>query len=168
MTQLPQGIRASEIVSRLVSNGVTHVVTLPDSETSGMYTAIANSEIHLIPVSREGEAVPIAAGLWASGKRAAVIIQNSGVFESGDALRGLGIGVNLPVVMFVGYRGYNRHGDTPDSAARFLEPYLHMWGVPFYLLEYGHDLARIDLAFQEASKREQPVAVLVGAEYEPE
>ena len=76
------GIRASEIVAELERQGVTHVVTLPDSETGGMYNAIeASPMVHLVPVCREGEAIPIAAGLWATGKKAVVIIQNSGLFE---------------------------------------------------------------------------------------
>ena len=162
-------LKASSIVRELEAEGVTHVITLPDSETSGMYNAIAASpRIRLIPVCREGEAIPIAAGLWSAGKRPVVIIQNSGLFESGDALRGLGLGVNLPLVMFIGYRGYQRHGDTPDSAARFLEPCLHMWGVPFYLMEDSNDLDRIPLAFHDAARLEQPVAVLVGVEYADE
>ncbi|MBI4306606.1 MAG: hypothetical protein HY678_09850 [Chloroflexi bacterium] len=169
MTMQPAGLRASAIVNELVAQGVTHVVTLPDSETKFMYDAIRRTgSIEIIPICREGEGVPIAAGLWAAGKRPVVIIQNSGLFESGDALRGLGIGVNLPLVMFIGYRGYTRHGDTPDSAARYLEPYLHMWGVPFFLLEYETDVDRIKLAFSDAEKRSSPVAVLVGVEYAEE
>lgn len=163
------GLRASSIVNELVAQGVTHVITLPDSETKFMYEAIRSTgSIRLVPVCREGEAIPIAAGLWAAGRKPVVIIQNSGLFESGDALRGLGIGVNLPVVMFIGYRGYTRHGDTADSAARYLEPYLHTWGVRFFLLEYENDLDRVALAFQEAEKTSLPVAVLVGAEYAEE
>jgi sulfopyruvate decarboxylase TPP-binding subunit len=163
------GLRASRLILELEKQGVTHVVTLPDSETSGMYDAIqASDAISLVPVCREGEAIPIAAGLWAAGKIGVVIIQNSGLFESGDALRGLAIGVQLPIVMFIGYRGYTRHGDTPDSSARFLEPYLHLWRVPFYVLEHGGDIDRIGLAFDEADRTQMPVAVLVGAEYEDE
>lgn len=163
------GLRASSIVNELVAQGVTHVITLPDSETKFMYDAIrATGSIRLVPVCREGEAIPIAAGLWAAGRKPVVIIQNSGLYESGDALRGLGIGVNLPLVFFVGYRGYTRHGDTADSAARFLEPYLHTWGVQFYLLEHESDVDRVQLAFKQAEKTSLPVAVLVGVEYAEE
>lgn len=163
------GLRASSIVNELVSQGVTHVITLPDSETKFMYDAIRSTgSIKIVPVCREGEAIPIAAGLWVAGKKPVVVIQNSGLFESGDALRGLGIGVNLPLVMFIGYRGYTRHGDTADTSARFLEPYLHTWGVQFFLLEYENDLDRIQLAFKQAEKTSLPVAVLVGVEYAEE
>ncbi len=58
------GVKASSIIRQLEDQGVTHVVTLPDSETSGMYTAIERSaQISMVPVCREGEAIPIAAEL---------------------------------------------------------------------------------------------------------
>lgn len=157
------------VVEQLVKQGVTHMVTLPDSETRHMYDRlIAEPTIHVIPVSREGEAIPVAAGLWIAGQRPVISIQNAGLFESGDALRGLAIGIDLPLVMFIGYRGYTRHGDTPDSAARILEPYLHLWGVDYFTVESDADLDRVPMAFERAERRSQPVAVLIGTEYAKE
>ena len=82
----------------------------------------------LVPVCREGETMAIAAGLWVGGKKPVVLIQNTGIFESGDSIRGLGLDVNQPLVMLVGYRGWSRHGVTSDSAARFIEHILHAAG----------------------------------------
>ncbi len=162
-------LHPAKVVEQLVQQGVTHMVTLPDSETRHMYDRLtAEPSIHVIPVSREGEAIPIAAGLWAAGQRPVISIQNAGLFESGDALRGLAIGIDLPLVMFIGYRGYTRHGDTPDSAARFLEPFLHLWGVDYYTIEGDDDLDRVPLAFERAEKSSQPVGVLIGTEYAKE
>jgi hypothetical protein len=67
--------------------------------------------------------------------------------------------------MFIGYRGHNRKGDTPDSAAKFLEPYLHMWRVEHYVVESDDDLDRVPLAFDLAKKTNQPVTVAIGTEY---
>ena len=97
-----------------------------------------------------------------------ISIQNAGLFEAGDALRGLGIGIRLPLVMFIGYRGYTRHGDTPDTAARILEPYLHLWGVDYYTVEGDDDLDIVPMAFERAEKTSLPVAVLIGTEYAKE
>ena len=44
------------------------------------------------------------------------------MFEAGDSIRGLGIDIEFPLVMMIGYRGWTRHGITNDSAARFTEP----------------------------------------------
>ncbi|MDA0232187.1 MAG: thiamine pyrophosphate-binding protein [Chloroflexi bacterium] len=162
-------LNPARVVEQLVKQRVTHMVTLPDSETRHMYDRlIAEPTIHVIPVSREGEAIPVAAGLWIAGQRPVISIQNAGLFESGDALRGLAIGIDLPLVMFIGYRGYTRHGDTPDSAARILEPYLHLWGVDYFTVESDADLDRVPMAFERAERRSQPVAVLIGTEYAKE
>ena len=159
-------LHPSKVLEQLVDQRVTHVITLPDSETKHMYDRlIQEPSISVVPVSREGEAIPIAAGLWIAGQRPVVSIQNAGLFESGDALRGLAIGINLPLVMFIGYRGYTRHADTPDTAARILEPFLHLWGVEYYMVESDDDLAVVPLAFERAAKLSQPVAVLIGTEY---
>ena len=93
------------ILNQLIENGVTHVVWLPDSETNFMYEQMAgDARIHLVPVCREGESMAIAAGLWVGGKRPVVLIQNTGMFESGDSIRGLALDVSFPLVMMIGYR----------------------------------------------------------------
>ena len=113
------------ILDQLDANGVTHVVWLPDSETNFMYQQmVAKPSPKLVPVCREGESIAIAAGLWVGGKKPLVLIQNSGMFESGDSIRALALDINMPLVMMIGYRGWTRHGVTPDSAARFTEPIL--------------------------------------------
>jgi sulfopyruvate decarboxylase TPP-binding subunit len=107
----------------------------------------------------------IAAGLWVGGKRPIVLIQNTGIFESGDSIRGLGLDVRQPLVMLVGYRGWSRHGITTDSAARFIEHILHAWGINYYLIETDEDSDRISVAIEEADRLQRPVAVLVGTEF---
>ena len=94
-----------------------------------------------------------------------MLIQNTGVFESGDSIRGLGVDVNQPLVMLVGYRGWDRHGTTRDSAAKFIEHILYAWGINYYLVETDEDATRISEAMDEAERTKKPVAVLVGTEF---
>ena len=153
-------------VEELKKNNISHVVWLPDSETNFMYQLLTNEPtLDLVPVCREGETMAIAAGLWVGGKRPIVLIQNTGIFESGDSIRGLGLDINQPLVMLVGYRGWSRHGITNDSAARFIEHILHAWGINYYLIETDEDADRIGVAIQEAERTQRPVAVLVGTEF---
>ncbi|MDA1279475.1 MAG: thiamine pyrophosphate-binding protein [Chloroflexi bacterium] len=162
-------LHPKNVIAQLVQHRVSHYVTLPDSETAHMYAALmAEPTITVVPVAREGEAIPVAAGLFVAGQNPVVSIQNAGLYEAGDALRGLGLGIGLPLVMFIGYRGHNRKGDTPDSAATFLEPYLHMWRVEYYVVESDQDLDRVPLAFDKAARTNQPVAVAIGTEYASE
>ena len=159
-------LHPASVVAELKKNNISHVVWLPDSETNFMYQLLTNEPtLDLVPVCREGETMAIAAGLWVGGKRPIVLIQNPGIFEAGDSIRGLGLDVNQPLVMLVGYRGWSRHGLTRDSAARFIEHILHAWGINYYLIETDDDADRISLAIEEADKTQKPVAVLVGTEF---
>ena len=156
----------SVIIDQLHNNGVTHAVWLPDSETGFMYEKIvADPSIRIVPVCREGESMAIAAGLWVGGQRPVVMIQNTGLFESGDSVRGLSLDIQCPLVMMIGYRGWTRHGVTRDSAARYTEPILHAWGINYYLVETDADAERVSAAFEEARRTDRPVACLMGAEY---
>ena len=159
-------LHRSSVVEELKKNNISHVVWLPDSETNFMFQLLTNEPtLDLVPVCREGETMAIAAGLWVGGKRPIVLIQNTGIFEAGDSIRGLGLDVNQPLVMLVGYRGWSRHGLTKDSAARFIEHILHAWGITYYLIETDEDADRISLAIEEADRTSKPVAVLVGTEF---
>ncbi|MDP6302720.1 MAG: thiamine pyrophosphate-binding protein [SAR202 cluster bacterium] len=154
------------IIDQLKKNDVTHVVWLPDSETNFMYERMAAEQsVALVSVCREGESMGVAAGLWIGGKKPVVLIQNTGMFESGDSIRGLGLDIGFPMVMMVGYRGWTRHGVTADSAARFTEPILDAWGINYFLVETDSDVDRISVAFEEAERTQSPVACLMGAEY---
>ena len=166
MTTQDAVIHPAAIINELKKNHVTHVVWLPDSETNFMYELLTGEPtLDLVPVCREGETMAIAAGLWVGGKKPVVLIQNTGIFESGDSIRGLGLDVHQPLVMLIGYRGWSRHGLTNDSAARFIEHILHAWGINYYLIETDDDADRITLALAEAERNQKPVAVLVGTEF---
>ena len=159
-------LHPASIIAELKKNNITHVVWLPDSETNFMYHQLTEDpDLDLVPVSREGETMAIAAGLWVGGKKPVVLIQNTGILESGDSIRGLGLDVNQPLVMLVGYRGWDRHGVTRDSAARFIEHILHAWGINYYLVEVDEDAPRISSALEEANRTSKPVAVLLGTEF---
>lgn len=160
------GLSPQTVLDEMKKNGVTHVVWLPDSETNWLYTLMrAEPSITLIAVAREGLAFATAAGLHAGGSNPVILIQNTGLMESGDSMRGWGLGLNLPVVMMVGYRGWTRHGVTVDTAATYTEPFLNAFGIRYYLVEDDADAPRISVAFDEARRNRRPVAVLVGDEY---
>ena len=167
MTQLHEAQLSPEtVLEEIQQNRVTHVVWLPDSETNWLYLLMqAEPSLHLIAVSREGLAFSTAAGLAVGGKTPIILIQNTGLMESGDSLRGWGLGLHIPVVLMIGYRGWTRHGVTQDTAATYTERFLHAFGINYYLVESNADAPRISMACTEAQRTTRPVAVLVGDEY---
>ena len=159
-------LRPETLVEEFKKNGVTHIVTIPDSETNYLYELMKDQPwLDVIPASREGETFAIALGLIVGGKVPVCLIQNTGMMESGDSIRGMALDAGFPMVMVVGYRGWNRHGIITDSAARYTEPFLNSMRINYYLVEQDADADRISSAFEEARETRRPVAVLVGDEY---
>jgi len=162
-------LQPKSIIEQLKHCGITHVVWLPDSESKFMYDALqAEKDLGFVPVCREGEAFAVAAGLWIGGKNPVVLIQNTGLFESGDVLRGTTIGLELPLLMMIGYRGYMewKAGKKPvDTAAIYTEPLLNAWGIPFHHIETDGDTPKIAEAYTQAQEISRPVAALICVEY---
>lgn len=160
-------LTAEGVLAALDRNGVTDVVWLPDTESGFMYHAMARRETpRLTPVCREGEAPAVAYGLMVAGRKPVVIIQSTGFFESGDSIRGLGLAMNMPLVMLLGYRGWMGGAPMKDTAAIYLEPMLEAWGIPYFLVESDRDLGNVDAAWRVAEERRGMAAVLIGQEYE--
>jgi sulfopyruvate decarboxylase subunit alpha len=160
------GLSPETVLAEMKKQGVTHVVWLPDSETNWLYMLMkAEPTLTLVAVPREGTAASVAAGIAAGGKKPLILIQNTGLMESGDSIRGWLLGLNIPVVLMVGLRGWTRHGVTQDTAAVYTERFLNAFNINYYLVENNADAARIPIAFEEAQKNKRPVAILVGDEY---
>ena len=154
------------VLQHMKQHGVTDVVWLPDSETNWLYLLMqAEPSLRLIGVTREGHACSIAAGLHAGGRRPLILIQNTGMMEAGDSIRGWLLGLKIPVVLMVGYRGWTRHGVDTDTAATYTERFLMAFNLSYYLVESDADSSRISVAFEEAARTRKPVVVLVGDEY---
>lgn len=165
--ELKAHLSPETVLGQLKQQGVTHVVWLPDSETNWLYLLMkAETSLTLVAVPREGLAAPVAAGLTAGGKVPVILVQNTGLMESGDSIRGWLFGFEVPVVFIVGMRGWNRHGAVgADTASVYTEPFLNAFRINYYMVESDADAPRITLAFNEARKTRRPVAVLVGDEY---
>jgi sulfopyruvate decarboxylase TPP-binding subunit len=118
--------------------GVTHVVWLPDSELGLWDAALSGPDgLPLVRVCREGEACAVAGGLALGGKRPIVLIQCTGLFEAGDALRNFVHDLKLPLFFVVGIRSYRAHqaGRSRDSCPVFAEPIVQAWRIPYVVLD---------------------------------
>jgi sulfopyruvate decarboxylase subunit alpha len=166
--------------------GVTHVVTVPDNTSAPVLAALeeeggraSGSPIQVVYATREGEAVALAAGLWLGGAIPVVLIQNTGLLEAGDGLRGTASRMGAPLLLMVTLRGYRearKLGVDPgkgvrgrddlvrqelDSAAFMTERTLKAWGIPFFHAGDCSHLSPVRRAWRTAVKEERPVAVLL-------
>jgi len=130
----------TEFVELLEELEFTHVVWVPDSTLGLWESALLDSKaIQLVSVCREGEAWAVAAGLHLGGSRPLVIIQCTGLFESGDALRNVLHDYQLPLYALVGYRSYLNSSSLPgDTCLTFTEPIVDAWNVESRFID-SHD-----------------------------
>lgn len=121
----------------------------------------------------------LAAGLWMGGAFPCVLIQNTGLLESGDGLRGTLTRMGAPVVLLVTCRGYGKARDAGlppaagimdpgilvrndlDSVAHMTEPTLQAWGIPFHYMTDPSNSSPLRRAFSHAREDGRPVAVLL-------
>ena len=162
---------ANRTVSALKSLGFTDAVSIPDGESRYLYQALVDdSDIEVYLPTREGEGIAIAAGLWVGGRRPVVVLQNTGLMEAGDALRGCGIGPSIPLLLLVGWRGYPgaMAGTLPvDSAYTYTEPLLQAWGLPHRRLMNNDDIGVIEEMAMLAAGSSKPAAVVYGHPFSP-
>ena len=133
-------ISGGHIVGTLEQLGVTHVVWVPDSETGQWEAALESSgRLKLVRVCREGEAWPLAAGLLVGGKLPFTVMQCTGLFESGDALRHAIFDLELPIYALIGVRN-GMNNSSRDSARIYAEPFVQAWGLDHVWLRSAADL----------------------------
>jgi len=134
-----------QISSLLERLGITHVVTVPDSTIGQWDGAIAKTRgVRLVRVCREGEAWAVAAGLQLGGKRPLVMIQCTGLFESGDALRNALHDWKLPIPSVIGYRSYLKQDLLPgDTCLVFTERILDAWSLDYRLITAPEQFERM-------------------------
>jgi sulfopyruvate decarboxylase subunit alpha len=130
------------VAAALDRSGVTDIVWVPDSELGRWDRALSTTPgLRLLRVCREGEALALAGGLLIGGRRPIVMMQCTGLFEAGDALRNLVYDLNLPLFLLVGVRSLLAHrlGATTDTCPLFAEPVLQAWRIPYVVLEPDRD-----------------------------
>jgi sulfopyruvate decarboxylase subunit alpha len=152
------------IAAALIECGITHVIWIPDSELGTWEPALtAGKELTLLRVCREGEAFTLAAGLHMGGKKPIVLIQCTGLFEAGDALRNVIHDMKLPIFFVVGIRSYYAHqqGATADTCPVFTEPIVKAWQVPYVLLDRKSTASDLANAYRQAQAEKRAGAVLI-------
>jgi sulfopyruvate decarboxylase TPP-binding subunit len=152
-----------QLASLMVDLGVTHVVTVPDSTIGAWGDAIERTrEVKLIRVCREGEAWAIAGGLYLGGATPLVLIQCTGLFESGDALRNILHDWKLPILSIIGYRSYLDQSVLPgDTCLTFTEPILDAWQLAYRLITAPAQLDEMRAFLMDSRQAGKPGVALI-------
>lgn len=111
--------------------GIDFFVGVPCSTLGSIIDFLSETaEFEYVPATREDEAIGIAAGAYMGGKTPAVLMQNSGLGVSVNALASLVLLYKLPMLLIVSWRGYKGE-DAPEhlSMGEFLPGLLRVMNV---------------------------------------
>ncbi|MFQ5914478.1 MAG: thiamine pyrophosphate-binding protein [Nitrospinota bacterium] len=158
---------ADLILQGLKEAGVSIVCTLPDSYLEEVYRKVAaDPDFEHVGVTNEWEGASIAAGVWLTGKRAALIMENSGLRVATEPLARLGLTHGIPVVMLMGYRGdvgEDQWYAIPHGIT--MEPLLHALRIPYVIVRREGEIKRAILnAYKTADNSKYHVAVAFSGE----
>src|SRR5437868_6748034 len=97
-TRTMASLTGRNIIREIVASGVEFVVSVPDITTSeGLLRQFASMTApRLIRVCKEDEGIGICAGLAYTGKRSLLLIQQTGMLDSINAIRGVAVEYALP------------------------------------------------------------------------
>ena len=131
------------VVAAIAKAGFTHVVWVPDSHLGTWDAAFEKSTVVLVRPTREGEAIALAAGLMIGGAKPLVVVQCTGFFEAGDAVRNVVHDLGLPLKLLVGVRSWQafQAGQSHDNCPRFAEPLVKAWDLPATWFDPFHQTA---------------------------
>ena len=161
------GLSGESIIQQIKASGVEFVISVPDITTSeGLLRPLAKLQSpRLIRICKEDEGVGICAGLAHTGKRALLLIQQTGMLDSINAIRGVAVDYSLPVCMMVGLLE-KEPGVPPRQSKRYgvriVEPILDAMGIKYHEIEQQDDVVKIRPAIDEAYAQSKPVVVLIG------
>lgn len=160
-------LSGASIIREIKVSRIEFVVSVPDITTSeGLLRPLARETTpRLIRVCKEDEGVGICAGLSYCDKRALLLIQQTGMLDSINAIRGVAVEYSLPICMMVGLLE-KEPGVPPRQSKRYgvriVEPILESMGIAYRNIETEADIASIRPAIDEAYANARPAVLLIG------
>ena len=156
-------VSGAELATLLERRGFDFFAGVPCSLIEDLIATLeAHPRLPYIPAPREDVAVGLAAGAWFTGRRPAVLMQNSGLGTSLNALASLALMYGFPSLLLVTWRGH-RGKDAPEHilTGEISPRLLELLKIPHRVLAADTLEADLTWAVETMDKAMQPVALLV-------
>jgi phosphonopyruvate decarboxylase len=156
-------ISGHDFATRLERHGFDFFTGVPCSLIEDLIAVLERgSRAPYVAAVREDAAVGVAAGAWFGGRRPVVLMQNSGLGTSLNALASLSLMYGLPALLLVTWRGYQGKDAPEHILMGDISPkLLTLCGIPHRVLSAASIEADLAWAVAEMEQRLQPVALLV-------
>jgi sulfopyruvate decarboxylase alpha subunit len=159
--QLTTGFPADRLVDHLLASGFDFFVGVPCSLVRTVIAELDRRGLYL-GETREDAALGVAAGAYLGGRRPVVVMQNSGLGVSLNALGSLHLLYRMPCLLMVTWRGYQGK-DAPEHLVMgdVLPGLLDLIGIPHRAPEEDTMEADVDWAAAMIAETRRPVALVV-------
>jgi sulfopyruvate decarboxylase TPP-binding subunit len=160
-------ITGRAIIAALKVASVEFVLSVPDITTSDalLWPLTKDRDLRLIRVCKEDEAIGIASGLAFCDRRAVILIQQTGLMDSLNAVRATACEYHQPICFLVGLLG-KEPGVAPAQSTRFgvriVPGILDLMGVRHQTMETEADAALIAPAIEQAYTESEPTVLFIG------
>jgi phosphonopyruvate decarboxylase len=156
-------VTGAELAALLERHGFDFFTGVPCSLVEDLITALERRPRDpYVAAVREDAAVGLAAGAWLGGRRPVVVMQNSGLGTSLNALASLSLMYGFPALLIVTWRGYEGK-DAPEHIlmGEISPRLLELLRIPYRILGTSAADELLAWARREIDAREAPVAILV-------
>ena len=153
---------AQTIVDCLKESDISFITFVPDVNIGQIVPLMEeDSYFHVVYAAREEEAVGIAVGAYAAGRKSAVFMQSSGFGNSINAVASLCLPFRTPIPFFINMRGdLGEFNIAQVPMGKATRPILDMFGLPHYTITQEEGLDRtVKGAMQLCYASRQPVAL---------
>ena len=121
-----------------------------------------NRDFWYVPATREDEALGIAVGAYMGGKKPVVLMQNSGLGNSIDALTSLVLLYEFPVLLIISWRGYEESDFIEHSLmGKYMLDFLKTMKIPTIVLSKTELTKQIADADRTMAELKTPVALVL-------
>lgn len=154
--------RPKEFLAALRAEGFDFFCGVPCSLLKGLVSLLEEDRGY-VSATREDSALGIAAGAFFGGKRPMVLMQNSGLGVSVNALASLHTLYEIPVLLVISWRGEDR-SDAPEHwmMGEIMTPLLDLMQVPHRVVTAKEPMApQVAWAKKELDATKKPVALIV-------
>ena len=155
------------IMDALAENGIDFVTTVPCKQLASVIEKIDQSrDILHIPANREDEGMGLCAGAHLGGKRPAIIMQNTAIGVTINALATLIQFYRMPLPMLISYRGeVGEPVACQGEMAVHTKALLNQLNIPTYHFHKTGDAYELSAILSYCFMSKKPVAVLMDATF---
>jgi sulfopyruvate decarboxylase subunit alpha len=145
------------------NSGIDLLLSLPCIMLKDLLELIdEKNEIQHIPITREEEGIGIAAGAYLGGKKPAILMQNSGLGNSVNAIKSLLQLYKIPVIFIMSHRGAEGEKILAQIPMGKLTPdLLDLLEIEKYIINSMDNINEIPKAVVYSGKTKNSIGILL-------